>query len=392
MAMAPGQREGQREEGTVERVVAFLVVLVLPIVSFPLGGEFGPDWQTGNVTDRAAIHLDPDVTIFFAPFIVVAWFAVLASIAVEPIMAERRLTRWLVYSSVPLTLHYLVISSIAFVGTPVIVGGALVGLWAGATALTRGERHRSFSWVSYGVAALGSVAVLASVVLNGLSPSNLLRPLAIPFFLLILGGPTICFAAAVHRSLRLRRSSATLEPPPSQSQSPSPSPTTAAASAATGVVAAGWLVGYGVAWRQAANKAVQLYEELPVEQPTCWVATAAATGHRRVVGSSTAIAADGTPFVITGQLQSLKLAEIVIAAVAPTSHRRLRSHYDRWGRRVASRLSTPVRADLAYAALKPAEWFGRLLTRLLLDDPDTERRRVYRAVASDQISSSTRAR
>lgn len=376
------------EEATIERVIAFVVVLVLPIVSFPLGGEFGPDWQTGNLTDRAVLHLDPDVTIFFAPFILVAWFAVLAAIAVEPLMAGRRLTRWLVYSSVPLTLQYLVISSIAFVGVPIIVGGVLVGLWAGALALTRGERHVSLSWVGYLAAALGSAAALVSVLLNGPSVESLLRPLVIPLFLLILGGPTICFAAAVHRSLRVRRIAATA------------APSVTAETALAGLGAVGWLVGYGVAWRQAARKATELYDELPVEQPTCWVATAAATGHRRVVGSSTTIAADGTHFAVTRQLQTLKLAEVVIAAVAPSVHRRLRVHYDRWGRRFASRLSTPFRADLAYGALKPAEWFGRLIARVALDDAEAVRRRLYVAgderVAGEtdrgQMSSSTRAR
>lgn len=353
------------EEGTVERVVAFLVALALPIVSFPLGGELGPDWQTGNLTDRAALHLDPDVTIFFAPFIVVAWLAVLVTILAERVVAERRFTRWLVYSSVPLTFHFLVVSSIAFVGVPAILGGLIVGLWAGVLAFTRRRSLRSIAWVGYGLAALVSLAALGSVAANGLSVESLIRPLLVPLLFLVLGGPGICFAIALHRSIRLRR----LAP----ASGPNSTDT-----AATAVATVAWLGGYAVAWRQAANKAVELYDALPVEQPTCWVATAAANGHPRLVGSTIVSASDGSPFAVTRQLQTLKLTELVVAAVMPNAHRRLRSGYDRWGRHIAGRLATSTQADIAYLALKPAEWLGRLVTTLALDDSAERRRRVYR--------------
>lgn len=376
------------QELTAERAITFITLLVLPIVSFPLGGELGPDWQTGNVTDRAVLHLDPDVTIFFGPLIVIAWFAVLASIAFESVMAERRLTRWLVYSSVPLTLQYLVISSIAFVGIPIMVGVVVIGAWALLVVLLRGRHRRSLTGIGAAIGALLTLGLLASVAVNGASVESSLRPLLVPLFVLILGGPTICFAAALHRSLRLRRLAAA-----SHSSSRTDD-------AATGVGVVGWLAAYGVAWSQAATKAADLYDELPVEQPNCWVATAAATGHRRIVGSSKATTADGTSFAVNRQLQSLKLAEIVIAEVAPTLHRRLRSSYDGWGRRFATRLSTPLRADLAYVALKPAEWFGRLIATFALEDADAARRRLYRTGSTEradesvsgQISSSTRAR
>ncbi|MCB1035783.1 MAG: hypothetical protein KDD47_18320, partial [Acidobacteria bacterium] len=119
-----------------------------------------------------------------------------------------------------------------------------------------------------------------------------------------------------------------------------------------------WLGGfaaYAVSWRFAMLKAMEAYEQLPDSPPDCFVATAAGHAPPRLTG--------GGP--ITLQLRRLKALELLLRAVAPVFHRRLRRLYDRWGPPLAARIRTPARAALAWLALKPAEGLATILVRLV---------------------------
>jgi hypothetical protein len=109
-----------------------------------------------------------------------------------------------------------------------------------------------------------------------------------------------------------------------------------------------WLAAYGAAFAYAFFQASRLYRELPEHRSDCYVATAAARGHRRLVG----------PWP-SPQLLWLKRGELVLAQLAPRVHRRLRRVYDRAGPPFAQKLRHPLAADLAYLSLKPAEWAVR---------------------------------
>ena len=351
-----------REETRFDRVTIFLLVLALPLMAFPLGASLGPEWQSGSTGDRIALHLDPEVTILFAPFIVLAWVTTLVAIAAERTVARWRATRLALYSGVILTAHYLVLSlivlSVAIAIAFVIVAVALLGLR---------QFHRLFgaktiAWTCAGVIALG----VPIFVLSAFDPNEQDNPIVVVLsiigLLLTLAGPAICFLAAVHRSRRVwlgaRHAGATSLP------------------FFEGIGVVGWAAGYTIAWRTAAERATELYNELPPTQGDCYVATAAAAGHPLVVRSTSGGVA-ASPRAINPQLQTLKLAEIAIAANWPGAHRRVRRFYNWLWPRLAAQLSTPWRADAAYLLLKPCEALGMLVNWVLVPDARMRRSQMY---------------
>ena len=72
--------------------------------------------------------------------------------------------------------------------------------------------------------------------------------------------------------------------------------------------------------------------------------------------------------VTNRQLLRFKLAEIALAAIAPNVHWLLRLAYNSIGPPLAGRMNHPLVADLAYLALKPAEWCSYVFVRILLPD------------------------
>jgi hypothetical protein len=126
-----------------------------------------------------------------------------------------------------------------------------------------------------------------------------------------------------------------------------------------------WLGSYLAAWRFAVEQAVATYATLPTTPPSnCYIATAAARGHSRFVGSFVTNAS-GTGNVVNAQLQFLKCGELAIKVLWPGLHRLIRRQYDRWGPTCASLINHPVAADVAYTVLKPMEWLVWLALRVL---------------------------
>lgn len=107
---------------------------------------------------------------------------------------------------------------------------------------------------------------------------------------------------------------------------------------------AGWLGLFAASWFVAIQRAREVYASLPTKEPagSCYVVTAAARGHRWLVGDA--------------QLATFKTAEHALQARVPRFHRALRAVYDRLGPPVARRVVSPWLADLAYLSLKPGEW------------------------------------
>jgi hypothetical protein len=114
-----------------------------------------------------------------------------------------------------------------------------------------------------------------------------------------------------------------------------------------------WLTGYAASWGLAVQQAIQAYRALPTAPPHhCYIASAAARGHRRFVRSRKSH--QGVP--VNDQLRRLKCGEIALATLTPRLHRATRRIYDAVGPAMAAAMIHPLLADLAYALLKPAEW------------------------------------
>lgn len=131
------------------------------------------------------------------------------------------------------------------------------------------------------------------------------------------------------------------------------------------LVAMTWLSGLAATWRLAWVRALAIYSQLPTEPPQgCFVVTAAAHGHVWLVGSRRA---GNTGRLVNRQLVRIKTLELVIQAVCPKLHRRLRAAYNVVGPPVARQLKNRFLADVMYLLLKPVElaaWLTGLVLRL----------------------------
>lgn len=147
----------------------------------------------------------------------------------------------------------------------------------------------------------------------------------------------------------------------------------------------GWLATYFAIVRRVFDDAEVRYAQLPTTPPPpqdCFIVTAATQGHPWIVGSHEVRCIGGGRRRINRQLQTLKFAELTLAAAFPSWHRRLRRVYNRLGPRLARRLHSPWRADLAYCLLKPAEWLAAAGLRRLIPGFD---RRVARLYTSPEL-------
>lgn len=119
-----------------------------------------------------------------------------------------------------------------------------------------------------------------------------------------------------------------------------------------------WFSVHFAAWRYAVNQMLVLYAQAPKEEPLpCFIATAAARGHRGWVGSWRVSCNSGTR-TLTRQLQRLKAFELVLAVSVPAAHRRVRRLYNWLGPRVARRICNAWMADAVFVLLKPLEWLA----------------------------------
>jgi len=142
-----------------------------------------------------------------------------------------------------------------------------------------------------------------------------------------------------------------------------------------------WLGAYLGAWRLSVMWMLQEYAKLPTEPPhDCYVCTAAARGHRRLVGTEVVASRGGASHLVNDQMRYLKAAELVLASITPDGHRVCRRLYDRVGPMLAGLLVHPVLADLAYLTLKPPEWTARAALRVLLPGCGAVVGRMYRGV------------
>jgi hypothetical protein len=324
------------------RVLYGLVAVILPAVCFLLGDFLRPEWQSGLPSAYASILLGPQVTLFFVPFLV---YAVVCLVLL--LIAPRRFARFFavrlgIYGGVLLALQYAVLLGLAVSGEKVvfaILGGLFLCAVPPAIAWAYSIAQRKFGSKTIRWVTLISVTIVA-IVIAVTSLFSYGAPLTLIVMLLLAGAPFWCLDIAVMVSFRLLRDYE-LQGRPSLWHIVGPLT---------------WLGALGTAWRFAVVRMWEVYATLPPQPPECYVATAAANGHPRVVRSWPATARDGRTFRVNRQLQRLKLAELALQATCPPGHRLLRRVYDALGPRLARRLHPPLLADAAYLLLKPAEW------------------------------------
>lgn len=123
----------------------------------------------------------------------------------------------------------------------------------------------------------------------------------------------------------------------------------------------GWVISWAVSWKFGVDAMITEYSKLPVTDPSCYVSSAAAYGHRKFVRSE--LHPMGR---VNLQMQRLKFLEFALAVAAPKLHRRIRQIYNNRGPGLARVCSWNVWfADATYIALKPLELCAVTLRKVL---------------------------
>ena len=342
-----------------EKAYCVLAGIVLPVGCFVVCLQHYPaavEWQSGSwYATISLMPAGPSAWPFY-PLLAYAMVCMGLLVAWPVRFAQYFAVRLGLYGGVMLALQYTCIQAIAFrkpqrpidAIIPCAIGAAVAAgiLFAGwVISLIPWRRILRLVTRSLHGPKLGAAAVLLAL----LGALVLLVYAGVPVLLVtLIAAPALTLSAFAGASMLAVRLGAGSGRRRSQ------------------LLAVAWLAAYLGALRLSVAGAMAAYARLPTSAPNCFIATAAARGHRRFVRSSTCIDPDGHPFAVNDQLSRLKCFELLVARLVPRAHRRVRGLYNRLGPPLARRLSHPLAADAAYVLLKPAEWFAILAMQLVL--------------------------
>ena len=339
-------------------------VTLLPVAAFTFVTAFEPEWQSGKFSDYVSLAIGPMVSWIFYPFLIYSAISLLMLLWGADSLAKNVWIRLGIYTGTLLSLQFALMALLTPDEPsviPVLFAGAGIALpmivkWVIDAVASRSQMAALIlpvgiftilffvafallfgSWFDIpggGVVAFGMFAVVGSA----------------PFWCLIIG------ATISYRLIKSYEGRHTLQ-------------------LVAGTL--GWLVAFGVAWRFAVARTLAEYAMLPTSPPGCYIATAAAQGHRSVVQARPVATAQGLLWV-NRQLQLFKAAELTLKATAPTLHALLRQMYDWAGPPLARQISRhPLLADAAYLTLKPLEIGARAILQSTLPNFDELSQRLY---------------
>jgi len=292
--------------------------VVVPAACFGVAGMgLGPDSREKAWQAYFFLFFHRAVSAGFALLLLAGAVSLCLALANPARHGPTRVVRACIDGGVVVSGTYLVFGALcemnAFFIPASLAAFAIWGVVRGAHAVSR--------TVALALLVLGTASLVITVAVE--------PPLG---FVSLASGPAWSFIAYVSMAWRLRRAHGALPIGP----------------------LGAWLAAYGAALAYAIIQASRLYRDLPETHPSCYVATAAARGHPRLVKSWRVKGGR-----VNAQLIWLKRGELALARLAPRVHRRLRRAYDRVGPAVAARMRHPLAADAAYLSLKPLEWAVR---------------------------------
>lgn len=348
--------------------------VVLPVACHALallGAVPAADWQTGDLHDRLRYVLSARSGAILYPFMLYAATCMTLVLVRESAHAVRGYIRFGVFTGVVVSAWYSLVLGTLLLEIETLASAKwlwLLGLWLGAAAapllaigLARWglafRRKLGIPW-PFLVAAtailyvVGTVALQPDFVAAVLFPLRAVAIAAMGIVVLAcVTGPFLAFAAYLAMSVRLLRWY----------------PQARRFRLSDLLLGLTWAAGFLGACRWAVLESLAQYAQLPTSPPnSCYIATAAARGHTRLVGAREIVNRAGTRWCVNRQLVIFKAAEIAIAALAPRTHRLLRRVYNRLGPCAAACLAHPLLADAAYLLLKLAEIPAALGLRVLL--------------------------
>ncbi|MBN2295232.1 MAG: hypothetical protein JXM70_22570 [Pirellulales bacterium] len=318
------------------------------------------DWQTDSFSDYCKLLFSLKSCLPFYPFLIYPMVCMSCLVARTERYSRHFVIRLGIYTGVMLATHYFVLLGLSTEGL-VFFGPPLVALFLWGCA---GLVVWLFTWINSDHRSdrppvhLYFMGIIAGIVL--------ILALIPPYCIFIVlacstSWAMIAYSMMSWRLLRHRRRGAWQF----------------SLAQLLGFVT--WLAAYLSAWRLSVNLMLVEYAKLPATPPdSCYIATAAARGHCRFVGSQAVCMDDNHIVCINDQTRYLKAAELTLAATCPRVHRLARTIYNWAGPRAARLLTHPLAADTAYLALKPAEWAARTFFAVALPDAARLSRRFYR--------------
>ena len=341
------------------RVLYGLFVLVMPILAFWGTELFLPDWQNGEFSSYIILLLSPKASWGFYPLLAVSIVSYLSLLTNFARYSQEVVIRLGIYIGVLLALQFSILSGL-FMYKDSRSSLVFVIVWLLPILVSRIYPWAVTKWDARR-ALLGTI-IFVIVIIVGMAIAT--SQVFAPFFVLLAGltiaSPFWCFLLFLKAAIVLFKNHET-------QMSPS-----------HGLGLTALLGGYVMACRFSILQMYELYNALPLQPPPdCYIATAAAQGHPKIVDTGTVVRADGSSLRVNQQLQILKCAELALLAISPRLHKLLREIYDVLGRSLAQRIRTPFVADMAYLLLKPFVWVAKASLKVAIPEIETISRRMY---------------
>ena len=322
----------------------------------------GDPWQTGTFETYVALFLMPHGLLWFLPFIVLSAFSMLVLVMHPPSI------KWLpvrlgLYSGAIVSLQYFI--AILFVGAFVspmaagIVGPCLALLIWGSSVIVKKIKRFTIFHLMIATAAVAILTALGVAV-----GPDAYEAALIPIVGIFFAAPTLNVLTYVRMAVLASRH-----------ESIGRESVAKISAASAGVLI--WLAGFIFAWRQAIENVLIEYQNLPVNNPNCFVASAAAYGNPGLVKSEVVKGSDGD-VKLNEQMQGLKFLELVLQSSLPKTHFATRKVYNWIGPKLASLgKASPLMANAFYLLLKPLELAAVIARRIAGISADRVRQ-IYR--------------
>lgn len=328
-----------------KRVLFGLFVVAAPIFNFSFIELLKPEWQDGNFSSYIELFLLPEASLWLFPLLAYAVLSYILLLWDTERYAKSFIVRLGIYTGMVIAFQYSFLTLFAF---PIIHYIALI--YVSPIILSK-----IYQWLTSKWRPSTINGIILWICIIGLSVSSIVSEGHVtPFVFIILffgiGNPFWSFLIALQASRWLWKYHETKPTLP------------------RGLGIFAWLSAYAFALRFNILKMYELYNALPTAPPDCYIATAAAKGHPRFVGSRMVTLASGKTMRVNRQLQRLKAVEIAWMGVSAPSHRWMRFFYDVIGRRLAAFIQNPILADVAFVLLIPVEWISFFVLKLVIPE------------------------
>ena len=340
---------------TWKRILFGLFIVVAPIFNFSFVELMKPEWQDGKLTSYIYLSLLPEASWVFFLLLLYAILSYLLLLWDTEKFASSFMIRLGIYGGTLLALQYSILSFISTFSPSLLILAVLLAY--GAPLILpklylwlRPQWDKLFKWNRF--VAIAILLVLIVLMLLGFFYVLAIFGIAAPFWSFLLALQTTRWLLKYYE-------------------------TSFSFTKGFGIFA--WFSAYAFALRFNILKMFELYNALPTSPPDCYIATAAAKGHPRFVGSQEVRLANGKSMRVNRQLQRLKALEIALMGVSAPSHRMMRRIYDVLGKWLAMRIQNPLLADMAYLILVPIELLSFFVLKWIVPEIQTLSERLYRS-------------